>query len=442
MDAYIEDLLIDANFVEQDGWIYLKIMGEPYKRGYQHGYYLARQIADAIRVNKFLAQWDTGNEWDFFIENANKLFPQHIDDEFIDEMQGIADGASANGFQTCVAEILTWNAYQDLLGSWWPLQNGSQQHCLKSAHRCSSFIATGSATKDHHIVLAHNTWDRYPASDHYNIILDIVPTKGYRMIFQAPPGYIASTIDWWITDAKLMMSETTIADFKGFDDNKAPEFYRSRKACQYASSIEQWKNMMWKDNNGGYAGSWLVGDAKTNEIAMVELGLKYLGYEKKKDGYYAGYNVANNLKIRNQECSSDSYSNILLNGSRRLRFDELLDGKVVDVESAKDIIADHYDVYLKKENPCSRTICGHLELDNAEYGSHAGSGPYYPWGASDGKVVDSAMVLNMTFQASWGHACGMPFDVAQFLKSHRQYNWLERYMKNRPSCKWHTFGGK
>ncbi len=441
---YLKKLLTGGEPESRDGWIYLKIAGEPYQRGFQHGYYLASQIKDAIRVNRFLARWDTGMEWDFFIEKANELFPRHIDDEFTQELQGIADGACANRFLTGFEEILTWNSYQELLGYWWPMYNNSQPHRFKNAHRCSAFIATGNATKDGNIVMAHNCWDRYAASDHYNIILDIYPADGYRLLFQAAPGYIASTIDWWITGAKLVVAETTISGFSGFDNKGEPGFYRSRKACQYAQSIEDWKNRMWKNNNGGYAGSWLLGDIKTKEIARVETGLKYLGFEKKDDGFYSGYNVAADLRIRNQECSGNSYSDIRYNGARRLRFMELLDkeGVDVDIDKAKEIISDHGDVYLQKQdNPSSRTICGHLELDDAKYGSHAGQGPYYPWGAGDGKVVDSAMAENMSFQARWGHACGMPFDAKAFLKQHPQYTWLEGYMRDRSTRNWQTFGG-
>ena len=64
------------------------------------------------------------------------------------------------------------------------------------------------------------------------------------------------------------------------------------------------------------------------------------------------------------------------------------------MQVAKPILADLYDVYLKKENPCSRTVDGHYELDAFEY--RPSRQPYRPMGAVDGKVVDSDMakVLN------------------------------------------------
>lgn len=449
MDKRTQDLLSDDHPKERDGWIYLRISGGPYERGFQHGYHLAPQIADAFRVNKYLTWWNTGNEWEYFIEQAYRLYANLVEDEYVEEMQGIADGACANGCQTTYEEILLWNSYNELLGSWWPVYNNGKKPGLVQGHRCSSFIATGSHTKDNKIVLAHNTWDVYANTDHFNIVLDINPTDGYRMLMQAPPGYINSGMDWWITGAGLMISETTMDEFAGYDVTGAPEFCRVRKAGQYAHTIEQWKNIMWQNNNGGYANSWLVGDAKTNEIAQVEIGLQFLGYHTTTDGYYSGFNEPDDPKIRNQECTGSTYLDIRFNGSRRLRFMQLLDkeypgikNKPVDLELAKEIIADHHDVYLDKpDNPCSRTICGHLELEDAKYGSHAGAAPYYPWGASDGKVTDSDMALDMKFQGRWGHACGMEFDAGKFLDKHMQYNWLRGYMKSRPSCQWQTFGG-
>lgn len=435
----LKKLLIGGKPEEIDGWICLKIVGAPYARGFQHGYYLADQIKDAIRVNSFLAEWDTGKKWNFFIENANRLFAHHLDEELMSEIEGITDGACNNGFQTTFEEILTWNSYQDLLGSWWPSCGSCQIDQKKNLHRCSAFIAHC----DSGIIMSQNCWDRFPAADHYNIILDIQPSNGNRMLFQCPPGYIASTIDWWITGADLMITETTISRFNKFDETKTPEFIRSRKASQYAANLGAWKEIMCSDCNGGYSGSWLLGDNKTGEIAKLETGLNYFGFETKTEGYFSGYNVAENLQIRNLECSGNVYSDVRDSGARRVRFMQLLKQcSNLDIETAKNIISDHYDVYLNlPDNPCSRTICGHLDLDDAAYGSHSSAEPFFPWGAVDGKVVDSAMAKDMSFLAIWGRACGKDFNKDEFLRMHPQYLWLDPYMKSRPPRNWQTIKG-
>lgn len=53
---------------ERNGWIYIHIEGEPYKRGFQHGFLLANEIKEIIDNLKFLTYWNTGKEWNFFVQ--------------------------------------------------------------------------------------------------------------------------------------------------------------------------------------------------------------------------------------------------------------------------------------------------------------------------------------------------------------------------------------
>ena len=101
------------------------------------------------------------------------------------------------------------------------------------------------------------------------------------------------------------------------------------------------------------------------------------------------------------------------------------------------MLADHYDVYLEKENPCSRTICGHSELDD---GGVPGSWrSYSPSGAIDGKVIDSNMAKDWQFWAKWGSSCDIGFDAKKFLEKHTQYDWLQGYLKDLPAEPWTIF---
>ncbi|WP_118178854.1 C45 family autoproteolytic acyltransferase/hydolase [Paraburkholderia phosphatilytica] len=436
---------IDAVRRDHAGWIYVHIEGEPYDRGEQHGQLLATEIRNAIHTARYLAKWDTGEDFDTFVNAAVAQFAPKLDTEFADEIQGIADGAKLS-----FAEVLAWNGYMDLLQSWWPSHASSKEPRLgtkpwrgRRGHHCSAFVATGSATRDGRIVMAHNSWDRYAAGDAFNVVFDIVPDNGHRILMQGLPGCISSLTDFWVTGGGLMVTETTISNFVGYNPAGAPEFYRSRRATQYANSIGEWCEMFAIANNGGYANSWLLGDVKTGEIARYELGLHFSGFESTKDGFYSGYNTATDLKIRNQECvgEGEDYTDVRKNGARRLRFMQLAElhhGKI-DMDVAKEMIADHHDVYLDRaDNPCSRTICGHLELDDARFGG-SDQGPFNPWGANDGKVVDSEMARNLSFWARWGHPCGRPFDAQAFMKRHPQWNWLNGYMRDRPSWPWTRF---
>jgi hypothetical protein len=59
-------------------------------------------------------------QWDFFVEAGEKLFVDRVDQEFLDEIKGIADGAKDAGVDVTWQEILAWNGYEELTDYWWP----------------------------------------------------------------------------------------------------------------------------------------------------------------------------------------------------------------------------------------------------------------------------------------------------------------------------------
>ena len=103
-------------------------------------------------------------------------------------------------------------------------------------------------------------------------------------------------------------------------------------------------------------------------------------------------------------------------------------------------MADHYDVYLNKENPCSRTVCSHYELDAREYMSDPSRPkPFSPHGAVDGIVCDTNLAKKMGFIGRFGNSCGIPFIKDEFCKKHRQYYKFCPYLKDRPTEPWTEF---
>jgi Phospholipase B len=263
-----------ANRHEKNGWIHLHIEGSPEERGFQHGYLLSREIKESIRILSEVWKYQTAMKWSWFVDRGHDILTPKTDPENLAEIDGMVEGMQAAGVSTSRDEMVSLNGYMELLNYWWPLVKDSigvnSPDPVKES--CSSFIATGKMTKDGGIVLGHNTHDYYyhPLC---NIIVDILPEKGHRILMQTIPGFIHSDTDFFITDAGLVGSETTIRDFFPFDTKGIPEFSRMRTATQYASSIDEWCKIMKKGNNGGYANAWLIGDVNTNEIARLELGL-------------------------------------------------------------------------------------------------------------------------------------------------------------------------
>jgi len=284
---------------ERAGWIYLHVEGQPRERGFQHGYLLAKEIAEGLRVTRAGWEHDTAMEWEWLVTRAAAMFVPKIDPENLAELDGIAEGARAAGVTVSRAELIAYNGILELSEYWWPLElKKIKDEPVDAGPRqsCSSFIATGSWTRDGNVVLGHNTMQSY-ADVLPQVIQDIVPARGHRILWQTTAGWIHSGTDFFITDAGIAGSETTIGSFEGFDTNGIPEFTRMRRATQDAGSLDAWCEVMKRGNNGGYANAWLLGDINTKEIARLELGLKYVGYEKKRDGYFVGSNVAEDRKI-------------------------------------------------------------------------------------------------------------------------------------------------
>ncbi|OED36505.1 hypothetical protein AB833_27850 [Chromatiales bacterium (ex Bugula neritina AB1)] len=435
--------------------MHTRISGAALERGFQHGFLLGEEIAACLRSNKFWAYWMTARQFSFFADKAMQLYvdKQLIPDELLQEMQGIASGASKKtNTEISFRDILTWNCFVDLIYSGW---GTFKQELSKNArdvrahrytgHRCSAFVAVGDATHDGGIVMTHTTWDAFLQAQHFNVIMDITPDTGHRMVMQTAPGWIASMMDFTVTSAGLLVTETTIDGYIGFDPAKPPEFSESRLACQYASDIDDWTERMAAGNNGGYANSWLLGDINSGEIARYETGLIYQTprpVEKLTNGVLYGQNIATDMNIRNLETDDpDAWSDISQSGARRVRWKKLLNehyGKI-NVENTRRMIGDHHDEFLQINQPSSRTLCGHMDNDNGRASGGHGHPPFYPWGSVDAKVATTQSARAMGFDARWGRACGEAFIAEDYLTQHPQYDWLEGYLIDRPAQQWQSF---
>ena len=308
--------------------------------------------------------------------------------------------------------------------------------------RCTGFIAVGNWTKDGKIVCGHNTFDQFLDSQFCNVILEIQPEKGNTIIMQTAPGSIASGTDYYVTSAGIICTETTLGGFSKFR-LRDPICCRSRKAMQYGKTLDECKDILIEANSGDYANSWLLGDTRTNTIMRIELGLDYINVEKKKNGYFIGYNVPTDPRIRNLESSNTGYYDVRRHsGARRVRLTQLMKqykGKL-DIEIGKKILADHYDVYLNRINPCSRTCCSHYNLDNRAFMSDPSRPlPFQPHGALDGVVTDTKLAKNMSLVGRWGSSCGIPFNAKEFCDLHIQWANQEPYLKDRPQVPWTVF---
>src|SRR5262249_18876713 len=187
--------------------IVLHIEGEPYERGVQHGRLLAPEIAAHLRCFAATRSPKAPTEaWKLARSLVNALFLRGYHREYLEEMKGIADGASAagarfDGRRLDLVDIVALTAGPELdtppkgPAAWstglegirFPLKI-PQPAAEPKPMRCSAFAATGPATRDGKIVFGHITMFSLYPSNFYNVWLDVKPASGHRVLMQSFPG--------------------------------------------------------------------------------------------------------------------------------------------------------------------------------------------------------------------------------------------------------------
>jgi len=437
-----KDVLAKASRENKNGWIYVHLEGSPSDIGYQHGYLLANDIDTSIQAVGYYLAHDTHRDWGFYRQAAANFLWNKLDREYKDEINGIVAGLHDQNKNYDSLDITAYNALEELAFYYVPLLDNAKN---KAPGNCSAFIATGSYTKDGKIVIGHNNWEVYIVGQHWNVIADIAPENGHHMMMDCMPGFIHSGDDFVINDNGILITETTITQFVGFDSTKTPEFMRARKAAQYANSIDDVVNIFLKDNNGGYANDWLIGDTKTNEVAKFELGLKNYRVWRSKDTAIIGSNFASDPKLIKEETTFNVLDNTTSPNARKLRMVQLVNvdmkGKLDD-STGKIIEADHVDATASGKHENNRcVICGHIDEDPkgcAEWDESA----YCPMGAVQSKVTSADLAQRMQFWAHMGHPCGQDFIGEKFYKAHPVYIWQAKYLNNMLAYPWTLFSAK
>src|SRR5512133_3117882 len=85
--------LAGASRSETNGWIVVRLAGDPATIGYQHGRLLQAEIQDALAVEKLSFTHDGKRDWAFYRRTAEMIFWPKVDPEYQQELRGIAEGA-------------------------------------------------------------------------------------------------------------------------------------------------------------------------------------------------------------------------------------------------------------------------------------------------------------------------------------------------------------
>lgn len=446
---------------DTNGFIFLHLEGTPYEIGFAHGHLCKPELAEIHKTIDFVLTTDFGKSMSFFVDLCATHITPDIRANYPDiyeELCGIAEGSGQSLDWTIfwsnyitVTEYLYPNIEQPAPGA------KAQHHGEGGAgsdlqirgmnsqptERCSAFIATGDYTADGKVCCAHINFSNFVDGQYAKVVIDMVPNRGNRMLWLGFIGIIFSATDFAVTSSGLLITETTFGNFMPYE-NLTPISVRMRQAMQYSATLDDFTSTLLDGNGGDYANSYLLADLNTNEIMRFELGLKYHAIDRTKNGYYIGFNAPYSAEIRALECSNNAgFFDIRRHqGARRVRLTDLMEHHkgAIDTEIAKQIISDHYDVYTGRENPCSRTVCAHYELDAREFMSQADRPmPYQPRGSIDGNICTTDMGLDMAFLLRYGNSCGLDFDKNAFCDKHRQWDHLRPYLHSRLSQPWTVF---
>ncbi len=237
----------------------------------------------------------------------------------------------------------------------------------KAPGKCSAFIATGSATKDGKILIAHSNWSSYAEGENWTVAFDVVPAKGFHFLMDGSPGLITSQDDFGVNSAGLMITETTLPMGEGIrceGDSGVSAVAQGDAVCELDC---EYAAIMRKGEQRGLCELWLIGDRKTNEIAYLELGMRHTPLTVKKDGFFVSSNFAQNAEVIRDDTPgfnpNDAQSSMNARHIRALAFMKEHYGKL-DTALAEANLSDHYDTYEKKVDAGMRSLCGHEETSS------------------------------------------------------------------------------
>jgi hypothetical protein len=408
---------------EKEGFKYMQVSGSPDEIGYQHGTILSDLVPRSLSAYAHATERSYGLTWDR-VRMHGRTYWTYVPQEQKEEMEGIARGASENGATNPLGDpvdiwdILALNAIWDIWWRaeppgdiwWWlPFSNGLPSPPSDPPHHCSAFVATGDATADGGFVIAQSLWMPYFLSPAHAVFIDIIPDDGNRIFMEVTAGMIWSGTEFYMNSAGMVIGETTLGTGP-YRWGGVPSFVRLRKAVQYADSIDSFKDIMLENTNGAYCGDYLLADAKTNEVAILELGSYEWELKRTMNGFLPSCNYPWDPEVAEEMGAPRGWDHGCY--PRWVRWEQLSerDYGEIDVFKGMEYLGDHYDTVEERINPCSHTLCGHVE--NA-------SG--YPHGSMDGKVTNRSMALRMEAWARFGHSCGQPFIVADHASEHPEY---------------------
>lgn len=258
--------------------------------------------------------------------------------------------------------------------------------------KCSAFVKKTAGD----IFITHNSWFGFLAQ---SMAVNLYVNDTFMTFNAISPGQVGSATDFGYNNKGIMFNETTHhATRSNARSDRLWMFWRATLAEQFSGSLDDYYNYVSLENSGTYMNGYMIVDAKTKEIGLVEMSDSSFVFFK-PDGS-GGYNV-----ITKPDGRSKAYDVELVRGdsilginypasyqiqndlqavdtrpARRMQFLVRIGG-VNDIETSKALIT-----YTDPNNPLS--IYGRWDLGYGET-------PYpktVPDGSIDAKAASASMI--------------------------------------------------
>lgn len=262
--------------------------------------------------------------------------------------------------------------------------------------KCSAFARR---TQDD-IFLSHNSWYSYLSQSQ---ALTLWINGDFMTVNTVAPGSLSSNTDFGYNNKGIIFNETTHS--ATYSEPKVTAlwmFWRAALAEQFSESIDQFFHYVSLEPSGTYMNGYMIIDAKTKEIGLVEMSYKNFvffksdasgeitirskpeGLNKEYDSelvqphYLLGINYPASYQIRDDLKAQDTRP------ARKQQFLEQINS-VTDIESAKALIT-----YTDPANPLS--IFGRWDLGYGE----TPKPKTVPDGSIDAKSVSVSMIKDVS----------------------------------------------
>jgi len=239
---------------EVNGVLVLHVKGSPYEMGYQNGFLLKDDIQTLIQYI-IQERIQNGYSYDYLVNCAQAMEP-HIPQEYIQEMQGLADGASMNYTDVLLEQIICDIKFY---GTGW---NGTG---------CSGFVVFGNSTMDGHLYHGRSFDSSIPPDEPVGLITVYEPENGNAFVNAGYFGFIGVHTGM---NKKGITLENNISSSSDKTLDGMPIMFIGRKVLQYANNLTEAIDIICQaDRTTGH--HILLGDGKNLNACALEISDDY-----------------------------------------------------------------------------------------------------------------------------------------------------------------------